>query len=188
MVPVLKIAMNSKNKTMWYLVWLLAIFIVYPSSGWSKIVPASKAIDSKILGDHYLRQGNARLAIEEYKKGVTLNPSSTATYFNLSIAYFSEKNLPEAISALDKLLQLDSHDTEAWYNLACLKLYEGKLEEAALYLKKAYFCCDSSSFATKIDSAFEYIKELSTLPSPAQALALFTLQLQQGLTPTPVML
>lgn len=168
--------------------WLLTLYLAITvfcglcQNAWA--LNLDEGLAHKRAGDQYLKQNHTIDAIREYKKAIEFNPKSTTAYFNLAIAYFLEKNLPEAISALEVLTQLDPKDVEARYNLASLKLYEGKWEEAVLDFEQAQSCSPpASSFAPLIDQALEYIKELSALNSASRALALFALQSEQNLTP-----
>lgn len=178
--------MNA-NKVMRYLICSLAILTVYPSSGWSKV--ASKATDSKILGDHYLRDGKTSSAISEYQKALKINPKSGAAYFNLAIAFYTERNIDGAISALEEVVKLDPSDIEARYNLACLKLYQRKIDNAKIHFEKAKECCpQNSSFIPLIQQGLDFVNDLEKTDSSTQALALFLMQLGEGLNPAPVAL
>lgn len=138
-------------------------------------------------GDQYLKAGEVTLAIREYKRAVVINPASTATYFNLAIAYYQDKNIEGAISALEKIAELNPLDVEAQYNLACLWLYQKDLNRAKSHFEKAKACCDGNpEFATLTRQGLEYLDEIQKMDSSAQALALFLLQFQQGLTPAPI--
>ena len=99
-------------------------------------VQIAQALRHKNSADAFLRRDQVSLAIGEYQKAVALNPRSTAAYFNLAVAYYSEKNWKGAKRALRKVLALDKHDAEARYNLACLSLREGNLEGAGRGFKR----------------------------------------------------
>lgn len=167
---------------------LLVVLIVYPSSGWTKTLRAS-AQDHKILGDHYLRNGKTSSAISEYQKALRINPNSEATYFNLAIAFYTERNMDSAISALGEVLKLNPADIEAQYNLACLKLYQRKIDNAKIHFEKAKECCpQNSSFIPLIQQGLDFVNDLEKTDSSTQALALFLMQLGEGLNPAPVAL
>ncbi len=172
---------------MWSLIGLLAVLTVYPSSGWS--AQASKSIDPKILGDHYLIEGKTSSAINEYQKALKINPKSEATYFNLAIAFYAERNIDGAVSVLEELIKLDPSDIEAQYNLACFKLYQKNINEAKIYFKKARECCPkTSSFTPLIQQGLDFMEDLEQTDSSTQSLALFLIQLGAGLNPAPVTL
>ncbi len=157
------------------------ILILSPSLGLCAEVLPEKALQHKEIADSYLRQRKTAIAITEYKKALELAPSSTAVYFNLAIAHYADKNFREAALALEKLVSIDCKDVEAQYNLACLRLSEGNLENALLHLEQAKTCCPSASeFAPLISNAFEFIGKVKTMDGQAQQ-ALFLLLQQQGL-------
>ncbi len=143
----------------------------------------------KLTADRYLKNGDAASAISEYQKAVTLNPHSTATLFNLAIAYYSIQNIEGATSTLEKILAIDPSDVEAEYNLACLLLYQGNLKDAQLHFEKTKSCCDANpQFGSLASQGLEYLNEFKSLNSSSRDLALFLLQLQQGLNPSPIVL
>ncbi len=123
----------------------------------------------KEAGDNYLRSDKSTLAIGEYKKALELNPSSTAVCFNLAIAYYKERNLKETISILEKLVQLDPNDYEAYYNLGCLKLYERNFDAARDYFQRAGACCEADqNFTSIIEQTLEFAGKLQSLDPQTQ--------------------
>lgn len=121
----------------------------------------------KEVGDNYLRSGKSDLAIGEYKKALELNPGSTAVTFNLAIAYYKERNLKATISVLERIVQLDPNDTEAYYNLGCLKLYGRNFEAACDYFKKAH-----------AEQTLEFVGKLKNLDLQTQSAVLLSLAAQ----------
>ena len=118
----------------------------------------------KQTGDRYLRAGEMNPAITEYKKALSLNPASSAAYFNLAIAYYKSRNFQTAASTVEKLIQLSPDDYEACYNLACLKLYQNDIEGARRCLEKAKSCCLSNpEFTPLIQKTTEFAEKLTTL-------------------------
>ncbi|MBI3252403.1 MAG: tetratricopeptide repeat protein [Candidatus Omnitrophica bacterium] len=123
--------------------------------------PIEKAIEHKNAADDFLRQDKISLAVEEYQKAASLNPASTDTYFNLAIACHSAKNFKAAAAALRKVVSLDPKDAEAWYNLACLLLYEGDLEEAKNDFEKTRgVCAAHSAFGPLAEKGLRFIEEI----------------------------
>ncbi len=130
----------------------------------------------KEAGDKCLRSGKSAIAIDEYKKALELNPGSTAVTFNLAIAYYKERNLKETISALERIVQLDPNDTEAYYNLGCLKLYQRNFEAARDCFKRAQACCGTNpNFACTIEQTLEFVGKLKTLDPQTQSAVLLSL-------------
>lgn len=181
-----------KTQTKWLAgLGLIALILGVSSPGYSQVTGSTskEGILHKMAGDRYLKDGAAAAAVSEYQQAVTLNPRSTATLFNLAIAYYSARNIKGATLTLEKILAIDPSDAEAQYNLACLLLYEGNLEGAKLHFEKTKSCCDGApQFGTFASQGLEYLNEFKTLNSPSRDLALFLLQLQQGLNPTPIVL
>ena len=106
-------------------------------------------------------------------------------YFNLAIAYYAQRNIRAAAENLERVLGFDPADGEARYNLACLRLYQGDVEEAKLQFEKAVFCCFSHSiFGRKSREALELIHQFSLLDVSTQELLLFVTQ--YGLPPLAV--
>ena len=172
-----------------YDIWIgliVAGLTLSPQLGWCS-KPAPEALQYKVSGDRYLKDGEIAPAIQEYQKAVAINPKSTATYFNLAIAYYLDKDMVGAISALEKIVELNPLDVEAQYNLACLWLYQKDLNKAKYHFEKAKACCDGlPRFASLTHQGLEYVNELKSIDSSTQALALFLLQFQQGMTPEPI--
>lgn len=136
----------------------------------------------KEVGDNYLRSGKSALAIDEYKKALALNPRSTAVYFDLAIGYYKERNLQETISLLEKIVQLDPNDYEAYYNLGCFKLYGRNFKAASDYFKKAQVCCTANQdFACTIEQTLKFMDKLKDLDPQTQATILLFLATQSFL-------
>ena len=131
----------------------------------------------KQAGDRYLQARETGLAVAEYKKALSLNPTSPAAYFNLAIAYYQSRNFQAAASALEKLIQLTPNDYEACYNLACLKLYQNDTEGARRCLEKAKSCCLSNSeFTSLVQDTIEFAEKLRILdPQTRSAVLLYFL-------------
>jgi tetratricopeptide (TPR) repeat protein len=173
--------LEQKTLRVSFFIATLLTLILSPSLGLCAEVSPEKALQHKGIADSYLRQGKTALAITEYKKALEIDPSSTATYFNLAIAHNTDKNFKETASALEKLVSIDFKDVEAQYNLACLRLSEGNLEKALFHLEQAKTCCASTSeFAPLILNAFEFVDKVKTMDGHVQQ-ALFLLLQQQGL-------
>jgi tetratricopeptide (TPR) repeat protein len=172
-----------------YAIWIGLVvtgLVLSPQLGWCKASGAGFE-HHKVSGDRYLKAGEIASAIQEYQKAVAINPKSTATHFNLAIAYYLDKDMVGAISALEKIVELNPLDVEAQYNLACLWLYQKDLNKAKYHFEKAKACCDGlPRFASLTRQGLEYVNELHSIDSSTQALALFLLQFQQGMTPEPI--
>lgn len=136
----------------------------------------------KGAGDNYLRSGKSTLAIGEYKKALELNPGSTAVTFNLAIAYYSERNIPQTIKTLEKLASIDPQDAEVQYNLGCLYIYISDLEKSKECFEKARLCCAQTPiFGELAQQSLLFVNQVEKLdPSRRQALLIL---FQNGLAP-----
>lgn len=115
----------------------------------------------KRRGDQALTQGDFSRAIEEYQGALAFNPQSTATYFNLAIAYYSSGDVRGAAAALERLLERDPHDVEALYNLGCLYLYQWETKKARAAFQHAKQCSDGdSTFTPLLESGLAFLDEL----------------------------
>jgi tetratricopeptide (TPR) repeat protein len=170
--------------------FVLAVLLLNAQSAWcAKVSDSRRALEYKVSGDLSLKSGDALRAIAEYQKAIELNPHSTATLFNLAIAYYSIRDIDGTISTLKKILAIDPADVEVNYNLACLLLYQGNLKDAQLHFEKTKACCDGNpKFGALASQGLEYLNEFKSLNSPSRDLALFLLQMQQGLNPSPIVL
>ena len=123
-----------------------------------------EALVHKQIGDDFLRHGQTHSAIREYQKAVESNPNLSAVYFNMAIAYYSETNLKSAGATLEKVIELKPNDTEALYNLACIKLYLRSLEQAKFCFQKACCCTGGKNdFKTKSQNALDSIRAIEKM-------------------------
>lgn len=136
----------------------------------------------KQKGLSYLQSGKHELAINEYEKAIAFDSKSTATYFNLAIAYYGVRNIEGATQALERLIEIEPNDVEALYNLACLKLYKQDCKKAKIYFEKARECCAKNpEFEPLITKGLEFLDRLMKDNPSTQDLVLFFLA--QGLPP-----
>ena len=153
----------------------------------SALAPASAFSGSeahRTAGNRCLEQGRTAAAISEYREALAADPSSTAVYFDLAIAYHSLSRTQEAASALEKLVELDPRDVEAYYNLGCLALYRGELGQAKLFFIKARTCRDRDpDFAPLVDQGLEFVDLISEKDPVTQKVILYSIQ--NGKFPSP---
>lgn len=169
------------------LFYIAILFTFHLPVGWSDTISSQEVIQHKVLADQHLQEGKNALAIEGYQKTIKLEPAYSAAYFNLAIAAYAEKDIQTAIDALEAFLNINPQDTEAHYNLACLRLYQHKLDEAQLHFDRAKLYSQGDSlFLPRIQQGLDCLKDLTKSDSSTQALALFLIQLQAGLSPSPV--
>ncbi len=131
-------------------------------------------------GLSYLQSGKYELAIQEYEKAIKLDSKSTATYFNLAIAYYGVRNIEGATQALERLIEIEPNDVETLYNLACLKLYKQDYKKAKVNFEKARECCAKNpEFEPLITKGLEFLDHLTKDNPSTQDLVSFFLA--QGL-------
>ncbi|GEM_PF-2648281 len=134
----------------------------------------------KKQGIEYLRAEKYELAIHAYEKAVQIDSKSTASLFNLAIAYYGIRNITGAVHALEKLIEIEPNDVEAHYNLACLKLYGQDFKNAKVHFEKARECCNKNpEFKPLIDEGLEFLDHLQKNEPATQDLVSFFLA--QGL-------
>lgn len=141
-----------------------------------------EALHFKIAADQYLRQGLISESITEYHKAIRINPHCRSAYFNLAIAYYQRRDLENAARVLEDLVALKPGDTEAHYNLACLKIYLGDPAGARQHFERAQ-CGDGfdGRLASLIEQGLEFLAELGVKNPSTQDLVLFLIR--QGLPP-----
>lgn len=75
----------------------------------------------KLMSDFYLKNGWEKYgkvgrypeAIEEYKKGLTIDPSNVDLWYNMGGAYYTNKQYPEAIAAFQQALKINPKNVQA---------------------------------------------------------------------------
>ena len=160
-----------------------AAFLVatVPAYGQEPAHFTQEALALKNKADALLKKGNAKRAIAEYRLALEHTADSTALYFNLAIACYSDKKLGEASAALEKLLEFDPRDIEALYNLACLKICQSRPDQAKACLEKAsLLCAPGSRFKPMIRQSLDFL-ELASRLEPTHRELLFSLLYQNGL-------
>ncbi len=111
----------------------------------------------KVVADHYKKQNNTAKALGIYQKMADLNPTNVVFRVKLAGMYATEKMVPEAVKAyldaadvhmgktesqearqmFEKVLELDSQNTEVYHKAGILYYQEGKIDEARKSLKRA---------------------------------------------------
>jgi Flp pilus assembly protein TadD len=138
-------------------------------------------------GHLHLEAGRTQAAIESYQEALNLFPDSPAVLFNLSIAFYMERNIEGAAMALEKMVRLSPEDPEALYNLGHVLL----LQKKTLRAKEAFRKADSlphcpAKFKELIQQGLALIGNLESLDPFSRDLAFFVIQDQAGMNPAPV--
>ena len=133
-------------------------------------------------GDRLLHQGETQEAIRAYQKALAQNRKLAPAWFNMAIAFYTQRDVDRAAFALRRLVSLQPRDSEAHYNLGCLNLYRGNIHEARKEFEKARRSLPGESFlAEQIDRAFLFL-ELFENSSALQQRKILQM-LQDGLQP-----
>ncbi len=99
----------------------------------------TEAVHIRNYGDIFLKNGNYKAAIIQYKKAIKIQPDLISAIGNLAICYTKLQRYDDAIRIFKHLLKIDTEDTHTnYYNLA--ELYKRKNDaESAIecYIKSA---------------------------------------------------
>lgn len=85
----------------------------------------------KLRGDIKQRKQDMHGALMDYVKAEKLEPENARLYVSRSAIHITEGRLKEAMRDVDRSLDLDDTDADAWYNRACAN-YLGQTNDAAL--------------------------------------------------------
>ena len=128
----------------------------------------------KSEGDQFLRKGLSEAAAGKYKAALSINPGCADAWFNLAIASYALGDAENTIRALEQLTSLKPDDAEAFYNLGCLYLYCGRIEEAKQCFRKVKTSSpEGYSFLDLSKRGLEFAESLND--SPSQGLILYLL-------------
>lgn len=148
-IPAKKSTENSENKFIRYSltsIWGILIlfgFISILQPQWLKNISSpgkmTEAIHIRNYGDLFLKSGNYKAAIIQYKRAITIQPDLISAIGNLAICYTKLQRYDDAIRIFKYLLKTDKENTHTnYYNLA--ELYKRKNDaESAIecYVKSA---------------------------------------------------
>jgi tetratricopeptide (TPR) repeat protein len=97
-----------------------------------KVVASGKALagDHMNLGVALILANNLDQALGELATARQIDPKLTATDYNLGILYKRELRYPDAEASLKRVIEADSADPAAWFNLGYVYFNEKKLEES----------------------------------------------------------
>ena len=99
----------------------------------------TEAVHIRNYGDIFLKNGNYKAAIIQYKKAIKIQPDLISAIGNLAICYTKLQRYDDAIRIFKHLLKIDTENTHTnYYNLA--ELYKRKNDaESAIecYIKSA---------------------------------------------------
>ena len=164
---------SSLKLTVAGMVLLLIVF----SQGVPAEAQSSQLLEMKVTADSLLKQGELVRAISLYEKVLRQDAKFANAYYNLATAYYLDGQLRKAIQNLETFLKLHPQDAEALYNLGCLKLRVGGLEEAwDCFMRAEKYPC-SESVSGKISEALRFTKDLRNETPETQDLVAFLVSL-----------
>lgn len=88
------------------------------------------AVSLNISGDRYYQAGDIAGAMDEFKKGLLLNPMDVNLHNSLGVCHGVLKNYDKALSAFENAIWLAPEEMMAIYNKGYVLLRQGKLEAA----------------------------------------------------------
>ena len=134
-----------------------------------------QAFDLKVRADLLLKRGRLEPAISLYEKTIRRDPYFANAYYNLATAYYLQGRFLKAAENLEKFAALHPQDAETLYNLGCLKLKLGKIEEAKDCFSSAAGCPCNPQISQKIKEALQFMKDLQSQTPEAQDLIAYLL-------------
>lgn len=156
------LVMQHMKRIIWNLIlWLATILpvISFPDTIEASS-SSSKFFETKVHADTLLKSGHIEAAIPLYEKAIEGNPKFANAYYNLATAYYLRGQVLKAVENLEIFVTLKPRDSEALYNLACLKLKLGNWGDAEEYFFAALDCSSSPFFCQKIKEALQFMKDL----------------------------
>jgi tetratricopeptide (TPR) repeat protein len=125
-----------------------------------KAISANKNLDKAFLckGVIYTQEKNYELALEQFSKGLVLNPLSAEAYSRMAYIFGEVGNLEKELEYYKRAVATEEKNPHYAYNLGqILQKKYGDINQANLYLKKAYEI-DPDNFVYA--SAFGYTLEM----------------------------
>ncbi|MBP9888439.1 MAG: tetratricopeptide repeat protein [Leptospiraceae bacterium] len=96
-----------------------------------------KSYGYKGLADLKRKQRKYEEAIELYKKGISIFNDNTDAKLGMALTYSKNGNNPEAISIVKSILEKDSQNAKAYFDLGKYQKMEKNSEDSAVSFKKA---------------------------------------------------
>ncbi|MBR9985212.1 MAG: tetratricopeptide repeat protein [Desulfosarcina sp.] len=88
------------------------------------------AVSLNISGDRYYQAGDIARAIDEYKKGLLLDPGDANLHNSLGVCHGVLNDLDSALSAFENAIWLSPREVMAIYNKGYILLRKGNAEQA----------------------------------------------------------
>ena len=104
--------------------------------GHDSLVPFD-AVSLNISGDRFYERGDVQSAIDEFNKGLLLDPADTNIHNSLGVCYGVLGNLQQALDAFNAVIEIDCSDALAIYNAGLTSTLTGDRDAALEYFRKA---------------------------------------------------
>lgn len=88
------------------------------------------------LGDAYFESQRYIEAIDIYEKAIKIDPKSADSFNDMALSQFYTGNNDAALASVAKALEADSAYTHGWLTKGFILMASGRLDEAAVALKK----------------------------------------------------
>ena len=147
-IPAKKSTENSENKFIRYslsTIWGMLILFGFISLAQPKLLVGisspgrlTEALDHQKAGDIFLKKGNYKAAVFQYRRAIKIQPDLLDAYGNLAISYTQLKYYDDAIKIFKYLLLTDNEEIHTnYYNLAELYKQQGDANSAIEYYIKS---------------------------------------------------
>jgi tetratricopeptide (TPR) repeat protein len=93
-------------------------------------ITAFDAVSLNISGDHCYQTGNITGAVEEFKKGLRLDPADANLHNSLGVCYGVLQDYENALKAFEHAIRLEPRDVMAVYNRGYIHLLMGNRQAA----------------------------------------------------------
>ena len=150
---------------------LVALYSLYNKGHYEEVIQQGNTLIAQfsndftlinILGVSNIALGRFDLAIEHYKKAISLNPSSAELYNNIGAAYKEKGDFDEAIEAFQKAINLKPNYAEALLNHGTVLQENGDNVEAVnSYLRSLRITPDNVTVLNNLGTALKTEKRFS---------------------------
>lgn len=96
------------------------------------------AITLNIAGDLFYQEGDLQGAMDEYARGLKLDPSNVNLHNSLGVCYGVQKNYPQALEEFEAAMALDPEEVLPVYNCGLVKRLSGDLPGALASFLEAH--------------------------------------------------
>jgi tetratricopeptide (TPR) repeat protein len=102
---------------------------------------------------------NYALAAAEFKKALSIDPSSVDAHRNLARLYYIQTNFTGAVQEYQKVTQLDSKDLDAYVNLALAYIQLAQYNSAIEVLQEAKTHTTDQKAREKLDTYIDKVRQ-----------------------------